>query len=137
MMGNPIAYTLKQYWPTLLCVAVILYATLSADPTAGAELPLIPHLDKAIHTIMFGGLAGAAAFDWQRTHRQTNLSRGRMAAICAICVLAGALDEIAQGTLTVARSAEWADLGADALGIAVAFFAAPPAIRRVLHLKNG
>ena len=136
-MGNTIIYNLKSYWPTLLCVAVILYATLADDPTAGADLPLIPYFDKVVHTIMFGGLAGAVAFDWQRAHRQQHLSRGRMAAICAVCLLAGATDELAQATLTLVRSAEWADLGADAIGIAVAFFAAPPAIRRVLHLKNG
>lgn len=136
-MGTPIIYSLKSYWPTLFCVVLILYATLSDDPTAGAELPLIPHFDKVIHAIMFGGLAGALAFDWQRAHRQLSLSRGRMAAICAVCVLAGAFDEIAQETLTEVRTAEWADLAADALGVSVAFFTAPPAIRCVLHLKNG
>lgn len=124
-----------KYWPTVLCVAVILYATLTADPTAGAELPLVPYLDKIIHAVMFGGLAGAAAFDWQRAHRAEPIGRRRMALICCLCLLGGGADELAQGLLTEARTAEWADLAADALGIAVAFFAAPPAVRAVLKIE--
>ena len=126
---------IKRWWPTILCVAVILYATLSADPTAGAELPLFPGFDKLVHAVMFGGLAGAVAFDWQRSHRATFLDRRRMAVICALCVVAGGVDELAQATLTEARSAEWADFLADIIGIAVAWVAAPPAIRGVLGLQ--
>lgn len=125
---------MQRYWPTAICAAVILYATLTADPTAGAELPLVPYLDKLIHAVMFGGLAGAATFDWQRAHRAEPVGRRRMVVICCWCLLGGALDEIAQGTLTEARTAEWADLLADAVGIAVAFFAAPPAMRAVLKI---
>ena len=116
---------IKRWWPTILCVAVILYATLSADPTAGAELPLFPGFDKLVHAVMFGGLAGAVAFDWQRSHRATFLDRRRMTVICALCVVAGGADELAQ----------WADFLADIIGIAVAWVAAPPAIRRVLGLQ--
>ena len=129
---------MKKWWPTALCVAAIIYATLSDDPTAGADLPPIPYLDKWIHAFMFGGLAGAAAFDWQRAHRAANVAGATMAVICAVCLAFGALDEVAQSLLTVTRSGEWLDLCADALGVGVAFFAAPPAVRRVLKIhKNG
>lgn len=115
-------------------MAVILYATLDADPTPNVDLALFPHFDKVIHAIMFGGLAGAIGFDRQRANRARPLSATRMAAICALCVCIGALDEAAQGLLTEGRTAEWLDLAADSVGIAVAFVSAPYAIRRVLHI---
>lgn len=127
---------LKNYWPTMVCVAVVLYATLTADPMDGAELPLIPNIDKVIHAVMFGGLAGAAAFDWQRSHRGRNVGGRVMAVICALCAVFGCLDEIAQATLTEARSGDVLDFVADIAGIAVAFFAAPPAVRCVLGIKH-
>ncbi len=118
----------------MICLAVMLYATLSADPMAGAELPLIPHLDKLIHAVMFGGLAGAIAFDWQRAHRDRNVKGRVMAVICLICLALGVADEIAQTFLTKVRSGEALDFVADTAGIAVAFFAAPPAVRKVIGL---
>ena len=57
---------LRRYWPSGLCLAVIIYATLSSDPIGADELPLIPHIDKIIHFIMMGGFAGAIAFDYYR-----------------------------------------------------------------------
>lgn len=118
----------------MVCVAVVLYATLTADPMDGAELPLIPHIDKVIHAVMFGGLAGAAAFDWQRAHRDRTVAGRVMAVICALCAVFGVLDEIAQATLTEVRSGDPLDFVADLTGIVVAYFAAPPAVRRVLRI---
>lgn len=126
-----------RFWPTIVCVGVVLYATLTADPMDGADLQFIPHMDKLIHAVMFGGVAGAAAFDWQRAHRERNVSGRVMAVISLLCAVFGGLDEIAQATLTEVRSGDVFDFIADLSGIAVAFFVAPPAVRRVLRLKNG
>ena len=60
---------LRHYWPTLIVVGVILFATLSSDPTGDVSFE-IPHLDKLIHAIMMGGLVGAIAFDYKRAERQ-------------------------------------------------------------------
>lgn len=122
---------IRKWWPTGLVVAVILYATLSPDPAGAVHIPLFPGADKLIHAIMFGGLAGAVAFDWQRANRSRRIGRRLMAAFCAGCVVAGALDEIAQGLLTDGRAAEFLDFVADTAGIAVAYFLAPPAVWRV------
>jgi len=126
---------MKKYWPTMVCVAVVLYATLTADPMDGTDLSFIPYFDKVIHAVMFGGLAGAAAFDWQRAHRDRSVAGRVMAVICLLCAVFGGLDEIAQATITDVRSGDFFDLAADIIGIAVAFFAAPPAVRGVLRLR--
>lgn len=124
---------LRNYWPTLCVLGVIIYATLSSDPTPDLELPLIPHLDKLIHAIMFGGFTGAMAFDYYRSAKPRRaLTAGVMGVFAAIAAATGVLDEIAQATLTVERSGDVWDWVADCAGIAVAFFAAPPAIRRVV-----
>lgn len=60
------------FWlPSALVVAVIIYATLFPDPAGADELPDIPGIDKLIHAIMFGGMAGALAFDYCRSHMLT------------------------------------------------------------------
>lgn len=126
---------LKQWWPTLIVVGVIVYATLSNDPTPDMKITLFPGADKLIHAIMFGGFAGAMAFDWQRAHKEVLLSRRRMMQFCLIAAGAGILDEISQIYLTVARSGEVLDYVGDCVGITVAFFTAPPAVRYVLRVS--
>jgi len=57
---------MAAWWPTALVVGVILYATLNSDPVGADRFPAIPHLDKLIHAIMFGGLFSAISFDRRR-----------------------------------------------------------------------
>ncbi len=116
----------------MIVAAVILYGTLSSDPAGVEHLPMFPGADKLIHAVMFGGLAGALAFDWQRAHRGEIVSKKLMAVFCAACIVAGGLDEIAQGAMENGRAADVFDFVADIAGVAVAFFAAPPAVRRVI-----
>lgn len=124
---------LKHYWPTMCVAAVILYATLSNDPMPDVDMPLIPHLDKLIHAIMFGGLCGAWYFDLYRTgHALTVRTKLLVAAACAV---AGGADEIFQLCFTADRAGEWLDWAADITGIAVAYFAAPPAVRAVVRKR--
>ena len=124
---------IKKFWPTLCVVAVILYATLNNDPLPDVEMPLIPHLDKLIHAIMFGGLCGAWYFDLCRAGNALSL-RTRLL-VAAVCVAAGGADEIFQLLFTADRAGDLLDWGADALGVAVAFFTAPPAVRAVLRKR--
>lgn len=118
----------------MIVMAVILYATLNSDPVGADELPPIPHLDKLIHAIMFGGLFSAIVFDRERSHR-SNSSRTRII-IAGVCLLCGAIDEICQNAMHNGREGDIYDFCADAAGIVVAFFAAPPAIRAVLSRKR-
>lgn len=123
------------YWPTVIVVALILYATLFPDPVPVDDMPLIPGLDKLIHAIMFGGLTGAVAFDYSRSHGCIRPPKSVMARIAVVSILAGGCIELLQGAMALGRGAEWADFAADSLGVLVAFFAAPPAIVKVLNRK--
>ncbi len=127
---------LRRYWPSGLCLAVIIYATLSSDPIGADELPLIPHIDKIIHFIMMGGFAGAIAFDYYRADtRRHGLTLGRMARIAAAVAVFSIFDEIAQATFTDCRGAELYDLLADWAGCLVALLLAPPAVRAVVRRR--
>lgn len=119
-----------------MCVAIILYATLSADPAGADELELFPGADKLIHAIMFGGLAGALAFDSCRSNPAHYVSRSRMTAIAIGVILFGAADEAAQVVFTDSRSAEWLDFAADCTGVAVAWLTAPSAVRKCVELSE-
>lgn len=124
---------LRKFWPTLCVVAVIVYATLSNDPVPEMDMPLIPHIDKLIHAIMFGGLCGAWYFDLYRSG--VKLILRRRLAVAAVCVAAGGLDELMQLLFTADRAGDLLDWCADAVGIAVAYFAAPPAVRAVVRRR--
>lgn len=124
----------KTWWPTAIVVAVILYATLNSNPIAVDKLPLIPHIDKWIHAIMFGGLFSALAFDRYRSGKA--LTHRSLIKFAAIAVCAGLLDEFAQGALENGRSAEVLDFAADCGGILVAYITAPPAIKRVVKNRG-
>ncbi len=125
---------LRHYWPTLIVVGVILYATLSSDPTGDVSFE-IPHLDKLIHAIMMGGLVGAIAFDYKRAERQRQLTFSFMSKV-ALCVMVACIaDELAQAYLTDSRSGDIFDLLADWTGVWVAVFTAPPAVNRVLRQR--
>lgn len=122
---------IRRYWPTALVILVIIYATLFPDPAGVDSLPPLPYLDKLIHAIMFGGLAGAIAFDRRRagfalTHRT-------MLLCCLGAAAFGAFIEVVQTWMNIGRSGDWFDFLADVVGIVVAYFTAPPAIKSLSH----
>lgn len=126
----------KRFWPTMIVLAVILYATLASDPAGADELPPIPHIDKLIHAIMMGGLVGAIAFDSQRASMKSIvLTRRFMLAVTLGVMAFGVCDEFLQAAVDTGRSFELMDIAADWTGSWVAFFAAPPAVLRVLKLR--
>lgn len=125
----------KSYWPSALTLAVVLYATLWSNPLGAQEMPAIPHLDKLIHAIMMGGLFGAIVFDRQRADKSKRVSRKFLnvlaVAIMGFCII----DEIAQTEMGIGRSGDILDLGADWTGIAIAYFTAPAAVRKILGVS--
>lgn len=131
---NRIKTFLCQYWPSVIVVCVILYATLSSDPTGDVSIE-IPHLDKLIHAIMMGGLVAAIAFDYKRAERQRQLTFSLMRTIALYVMVACIADELAQAYLTDSRSGDVLDLLADWGGVWIAVFTAPPAINRVLRRR--
>lgn len=132
---NRLTIFLRQFWPTLIVLAVILYGTLSSDPMGADSLPLFPHADKLIHAIMMGGLFSAIIFDMQRADRTHRVPVRTMLIVAIVIMVFGGLVEILQMTMDSGRSAELLDLLADWLGVWVAYFTAPPAIRAVLGMK--
>lgn len=126
----------RKYWPTLIVLGLILYATLSADPIGADDIPPIPHIDKLIHATMMGGLLSSIVFDIQRANRQTSVSRRTISVIAFAVMVFSIFDEITQAFMENGRSGDILDLAADWFGIGVAFFAAPPAIRKVLKIKD-
>ena len=123
---------LKAYWPTITVVAIIIYATWIPKPLPDETLPTFPHYDKLIHAIMFGGLTGAMLFDYYRSTR-SKLTWRVVIAFASGTAAFGVLDETVQGLLMIGRPSEWMDVVADWVGIIVAMFAAPPAIRRLVN----
>lgn len=131
--------TLKPFlrWlPSAIVIAVILYATLFPDPAGADMLPLVPHIDKLIHAIMFGGLAGALAFDYERTGSRQRPEPRVMLICCCIALAFGGAIELLQGVMDLGRGADLWDFAADAAGVAVAYFTAPPAIKAVLSHRR-
>lgn len=113
----------------MIVVAVIIYATWIPHPLPDDSLPLIPHIDKLIHAVMFGGFAGAMMFDYYRAdHSKRKLGLRRIMTFAAIAGAFGVVDEVMQGLLNIGRPSDPLDLLADWAGIIVAAFTAPPVI---------
>lgn len=127
---------IKSWLPSAIVVAVIIYATLFPDPAGADRLPDIPGMDKLIHAIMFGGMAGALAFDYERARFRKRPEPRVMLLCCIVSLAFGGLIELLQGAMGLGRGADWLDFAADAVGVAVAYFAAPPAIKTVLARKG-
>ena len=90
----------------LVLVVVVGWLALSPKPPPGVDLGW----DKLNHACAFAALAAAASFSLR-------FERARPAALFALLVYGG-LIEIAQ-TYVPGRNGEWADLLADAVGIAI------------------
>ena len=124
---------LQQFWPSLLTLAVVLYATWLPSDIQPDNLPPIPHLDKLIHAVMLGGLCGAVIFDCKRLDRAARLTRHTVwRAVIAVAVFA-VVDEVVQGLLPIDRPSDYVDLLADWVGVVIAYFAAPPVVEKLLH----
>jgi len=121
-----------DWWPSAIVVTVIIYATWFPDPVGAEELPKIPHIDKLIHAIMTGGLAGALMFDYHRAcpHRRV-LTCKVITAFTAASMAFGLVDEVVQGLLPINRPFDQFDMYADWLGCLIAAFTAPPVIRSI------
>lgn len=124
----------RRYWHSMIVVAVIIYATWIPHPIPDESIPSVPHVDKLIHAIMFGGLAGAIMFDNYRNGRRPNsLGRHSIYKVVILAAFMALVDELVQGILPIGRPSDFLDLLADWAGIIIAAATAPPVIRRILH----
>lgn len=123
---------IKSFWPTLLTLGVILYATLTPDPLGDEKLPMFPHADKMVHAVMMGGLTGAVLFDLRRADRRERLGRETVLAVGAGVLLFSFADEWLQGQIGIGRPSDIYDAAANAAGVVVAMLTAPSAVRALL-----
>lgn len=127
----------KTYWPSIIVVIVIIYATWFPEPVPYNDIPSIPHIDKLIHAIMFGGLTGALMFDYYRARPSYSRLRYRVIIAISSSVAAfGVFDEVVQGFLGIGRPSDVIDILADCVGILVAIFIAPPVIKYLIGKKS-
>lgn len=108
MFRTPSAATLRRLWAGLLAaqMAVVCALAFMPAPPPAADLGW----DKANHLLAFAVMAATAVAAWGR-------EAGRARFVWALLLALGAFIEAVQSQLP-ARSAEWGDLAADAVGIA-------------------
>lgn len=124
---------LKVWWPSLLTLMVVLYATLWPEPVGAKESMLFPGADKLIHAIMMGGLVSAFLFDRRRHGRPLTFKVIIIFGICGVAF--SILDEYAQEAMLLGRHFEFLDLLADTGGIIIAMISAPPVINHIFRNK--
>ncbi|MFO0509739.1 MAG: VanZ family protein [Gammaproteobacteria bacterium] len=100
----------RWFWLASGTALVLLVTWLCLRPSAGGD-QWFPHADKFQHAAAFLGLGGLLLALFERRHYAV--------ACIALLVFGGAI-EVAQYLMPYGRSAEWADLAADGLGIVLA-----------------
>lgn len=134
MWRNILAF-FRAWWPSMIVVAVILYATWVPKPIDPDDIPPIPGIDKIIHAIMMGGLVGALLFDIRRQRRDIVLDRRLVLRVALAVAVFSVADEIIQGILPIGRPSDPLDLVADWVGVVFGVLLAPPAVNAVLPRK--
>lgn len=105
--------------PVWLCslstTAIILWLTLSPNPTGDVKLPLFEGADKVVHALMFGFLTWMFHIDLSKL--KGGHIKCRSAWLCAtVALFIGVLIEWLQDFMSLGRSMEFADLLADGIG---------------------
>ena len=100
----------RWFWLASGTALMLLVTWLCLRPSAGTE-QWFPHADKVQHAAAFLGLAVLLLALVERRH---------YAAVCVALLVFGGAIEVAQYLMPYGRSAEWADLAADGLGIVLA-----------------
>ena len=114
-----IAYFLKRYPLSLLCIALIWYLSIWFNPPEEMELPSINFLDKWTHLVMYGGTCSVIWFEYLRHHRMLDVKKLFVWAWLLPTIMGGVI-ELVQAYCTTTRSGEWLDWLADAVGVTLA-----------------
>ncbi len=116
---NQIIGKLPIWVATTTVLAIILWLTLARFEMDSEDVPDIPHLDKLVHFIMFGGLAWISTLDYA-VHRRKSGKTIRIITVAFFAAffssLTGAAVELAQGAMGLGRSADIYDWVADTAG---------------------
>jgi len=107
--------TLKNYWKSLVIIAVILHLSF-ASPSEFKGIPTFENEDKLVHFLMYAGLAIVLIYDHKRAKPNNSLILYRL--ICIFFpIFIGGIVEILQPMYFAPRSASWFDWLADILGV--------------------
>lgn len=118
--------------PTTIVLALILYATLTPNPVEIDPEFMFPHMDKAIHFIMFFFLVWAMAFDAAKITKSTELPTLQLRLIVAAAFVVGMLTELLQSIMEAGRTGALDDLVADVIGALVAMITSRWIVRLLL-----
>jgi len=106
---------LKNYWKSLIIVAVILHLSF-ASPSEFKGIPTFENEDKLVHFLMYAGLAIALIYDYKgSTLKKSTLIYWLICIVFPISL--GGIVEILQPMYFAPRSASWFDWLADILGV--------------------
>ncbi len=122
-------YSLPGWVLTVVVSLAILYLTLVPRPLPDVDLPLFPGVDKLVHAIMFGGLAGAVVLDWSRWRGRVSLSVGCLVVAALVSTFAGGIIELLQLMMALGRGCELWDFVADGAGAFLGAWVARPVAR--------
>ena len=118
--------------PTTIVLALILYATLTPNPVEIDPEFMFPHMDKAIHFIMFFFLVWAMAFDAAKITKSTELPTLQLRLVVAAAFVVGMLTELLQSIMEAGRTGALDDLVADVIGALVAMITSRWIVRLLL-----
>lgn len=110
---------LKKYPLSLLSIALVWYLSVWFLPPDYIELPSINFFDKWTHFLMYGGMCTVIWIEYLRHHQTLNKFKLFLWAWLAPTLMGGII-EIVQENYTTARSGEWLDFAADAVGVTLA-----------------
>lgn len=129
-MASRHRYSYLFTWLTVCCIAAL--TLMPAPAAAGGPMFDIPHLDKAVHFMLFGLLAAVWLWEYGRKHGLQEVTLRRLAIVAAATAAIGGADELLQGYITADRTADLWDWVADALGAFIVPSLCRPLITRAL-----
>ncbi|MCS6819804.1 MAG: VanZ family protein [Chitinophagales bacterium] len=103
--------------PYILWMGLIIYLSLS--PPNRFPSYTIPHLDKAVHLILYGILYALMLYGWRRYLPMGMLLKRVKVFVFVYCLVFGIIIEVAQHFFTQGRSFDVWDILANTLGITV------------------
>ena len=120
---------------TVVIMVAICYLTLVPRPLPDMDMPMIPGIDKVVHGIMFGALAGAICLDVARKRGLNRLTVTLLAIAFVVASLAGGGIELLQSAMNQGRSCELPDFVADVAGALLTVMVARPVCGMLLRSR--
>lgn len=111
---KPFVVQLLCFWRSYMALLAILLVCVIRLPQPDREIP-VAHADKWVHLLLYMGLSSLLWLDQQRAQLQ---GWPKIIVLWLLPIAWGGLIELLQGTL-FARSAEWMDMVANMVGVAL------------------